>query len=284
MNRLIAILSPLALVLTFTVLHAQSPDTVQLRQGPRWIGVTTGPASDALRAQLRLPKNHGIIVRNVAPDGPAAKSGLRKNDLLLTVDNRALTKPRDLSRIISQTSHPNLSIEYLRAGQKQRVFIQPLARREAAKPTMRNTARGNRPILQALIGQVSPATNASEVEKAGTTDRNAGAAEGLLSNLPNNFQITLRRDSGGSPRFVVEREGQRWEMDGSNLNRWGQALLPLAEGLLGGDSPAPKAPQVDFGDADVTIPSTEIPLPAIELPSELKPLEDDPDNSQQSTN
>lgn len=279
-NRVAALLSPLAFALLFTTLHAQSPNVVQLRQGTRWIGVTTGPATAALRAQLMLPRNQGIVVRNIATDSPAEKAGLRQNDLLLSIGNRILSKPRDLSRMISQTDRPQIAIEFLRAGKKQKVFVQPLARREAAKPTAVDAAKGERPILKALINQIAPANGTGETNS--TKDTNGG--EGLLSNLPNNFQITLRRQSGGPPRFVVEREGQRWEMDGSNLNRWGQALLPLAEGLLGGTQSAPQPPELDLGDAGITIPKAEIPLPTVELPSELTPLEDQPQNSPKDNN
>ena len=73
-------------------------------------------------------------------------------------------------------------------------------------------------------------------------------------------------------------------MDGSNLNRWGKALLPLAEGLLGGTQSTPQPPELDLGDAGITIPKAEIPLPTVELPSELTPLEDQPQNSPKDNN
>ncbi|MCH2119561.1 MAG: PDZ domain-containing protein [Pirellulales bacterium] len=263
------------LLLSSNTLQAQQTNTPVQRQGSRWIGITTNMASSALRAQLLLPKNQGIVVRHVAVDSPAAKAGLRKDDLLLTIENRVLTRPRDLSRLVGQLDRPRLTIEFLRAGRRQQVFVQPVARRQAAKPMPQEVARGERPLLQALLNQFAPV--------AGVGDANAGNGNGLenlLSNLPNNFQITLRRDAGGPPRFLVEREGQRWEMDGRNLNRWGQALLPLAEGLLGSGPAIPaQPPELDAGDNSITIPQADIPLPSVELPSDLTPLEATPQDS-----
>tara|TARA_Y100001933_G_scaffold263432_1_gene324766 strand:+ start:16724 stop:17557 length:834 start_codon:yes stop_codon:yes gene_type:complete len=277
MNRLLTPLTTLVLVPTLLVAdisRAEQADGPSQRQGGRWIGITTNQASPALRAQLMLPKNKGIVVRNVAPDSPAAKSGLRANDLLLTVENRTLTRPRDLSRVIGQSSRPRLKIEFLRNGRKQHVFVQPVARRQVAKPVPQEAAKTARPFLQALLNQLGPV--------AGADDANVGngiGVEGLLSNLPNNFQITLRRDGGGPPRFLVEREGQRWEMDGRNLNRWGQALLPLAEGLLGNTPATPPAPPELNAEEDnqTKFPQAEIPLPSVELPSELVPVEESPE-------
>ena len=124
MNRFIALLSPLAFLLLFTALPAQSPDSIQSRQGPRWIGVTTGPASAALRAQLALPRNQGIVVRSITPDSPAAKSGLRTNDLLLSVDETILSKPRDLSRLVGQTDRPKKPLNfYVEAVRKKYLSI-----------------------------------------------------------------------------------------------------------------------------------------------------------------
>ncbi|MEC7695583.1 MAG: PDZ domain-containing protein [Planctomycetota bacterium] len=277
MNRIGSPLRTIVLIillLSSNTLRAQQTNSPIQRQGSRWIGVSTNPASSALRAQLLLPKNQGIVVRNVAAGSPAANAGLRKDDLLLTVENRVLTRPRDLSRLVGQSNKPRLTIEFLRAGQRHQVFVQPVTRRQAAKPMPQEAARAERPLLQALLNQLAPV--------AGVGDASAGNGNGLdklLSNLPNNFQITLRRDAGGPPRFLVEREGQRWEMDGRNLNRWGQALLPLAEGLLGSGPAIPsQPPELDAGDNPIPIPEADIPLPAVELPSELTPLEPTPQN------
>ena len=83
---------------------------------------------------------------------------------------------------------------------------------------------------------------------------------------------------------MIANEGQRWELDGRNFSRWGQSLLPLAEGLLGGDAPAVAPPNLDLEEAEVTIPQAEIPLPAVELPSELPPLQDEPQNLKEDNN
>ena len=289
MNRFIALLSPLAFLLLFTALPAQSPDSIQSRQGPRWIGVTTGPASAALRAQLAIPRNQGIVVRGITPDSPAAKAGLRTNDLLLSVDETILSRPRDLSRLVGQTDRPQIAIEFLRRGRKEKVFVHPVPRRDVSPQTENNSAPKEQRFFRNLIGQIAPieAGAPDAVAKTNPPQQQTGPRLGgarLLSNLPNNFRIALQRNAGGSPRFIVEREGQRWEMDGSNFSEWGQALLPLAEGLLGSDAPVVAPPEIESNGSNNAFPQTEVPLPNIELPSELPPLVDETPNPPKTEN
>ena len=275
MNRLLMPLCTLMLVaqlLPFNILWADQPNRPTQRHGDRWIGITTVSASSPLRAQLLLPKDQGIVVRSVARDSPAERAGLRRNDLLLTAEDRKLRRPKDLSRVVSQSSRPKLAIQFLRAGRRHQTFVQPVARRQVAKPMSQGTAKSERPFLQALLNQLAPAIDA-ENANAG----NDNIMDDLLPNLPKNFQITLRRDAGGPPRFLVEREGQRWETDGRSLNRLGQALLPLAEGLLRSAPTVPSEPsELKAGDSPIAIPQVEIPLPSVELPSDLTPLNESP--------
>src|SRR5207237_244362 len=46
-------------------------------------GASLAPADEPLRAQLGLPDGHGLVVVSVAPEGPAAKVGLKTSDILL---------------------------------------------------------------------------------------------------------------------------------------------------------------------------------------------------------
>ena len=60
------------------------------------VGADLTPADDAVRAQLKLPEGQGLVVTSVADGGPAAKAGLKANDILLTLDGKPLAKPEDL--------------------------------------------------------------------------------------------------------------------------------------------------------------------------------------------
>lgn len=87
--------------------------------GP-WLGVSTVEAPEALASQLDLPAGTGLVVTYVAPESPAAKAGLRKNDLLIQLDDQSLVHPAQLRKLV-QVRQPGDSLEltFLRAGKKE---------------------------------------------------------------------------------------------------------------------------------------------------------------------
>jgi C-terminal processing protease CtpA/Prc len=54
------------------------------------LGLTLAPVDKTLRAQLELPEGEGWVVAYVEPDTPAAKAGLKVNDILLDMDGKPL--------------------------------------------------------------------------------------------------------------------------------------------------------------------------------------------------
>ena len=54
-----------------------------------WIGILGGPVTDELRAQIDIPADQGVLVRQVVPDSPADKAGLKAFDILLKANDRA---------------------------------------------------------------------------------------------------------------------------------------------------------------------------------------------------
>ena len=66
----------------------------QLRQfghlHPAAIGVDVQAITPALAAGLRLSRTLGVIVSDVQPDGPAETAGVQAQDILTTIDGRAI--------------------------------------------------------------------------------------------------------------------------------------------------------------------------------------------------
>lgn len=73
----------------------------------------------ALRAQLGLAEDEGVVVNALAPDGPAAMAGLKVNDVLLKLDESPLAKPEDLrSALRTYKVGGRVTVTYLRRGAK----------------------------------------------------------------------------------------------------------------------------------------------------------------------
>src|SRR5688572_21826857 len=56
-------------------------------------GFDVAAVDGALRAQLQLSEEGGVVVTNILPDSEAAKSGLEKHDVLLRVNDTPVTNP-----------------------------------------------------------------------------------------------------------------------------------------------------------------------------------------------
>jgi len=56
-----------------------------------WIGVSVSAIEPALRSQLQIPANTGLIVDAVVKDSPAEKAGIRDHDILLDLGQKPLS-------------------------------------------------------------------------------------------------------------------------------------------------------------------------------------------------
>ena len=87
--------------------------------GPRvWLGVQAEDVGDDLRAQLDL--TGGVLVADVASGGPAEKAGLKKSDVILKLDGKALQDADALAAFMgSAKAGQEVAVTVLRKGKEQ---------------------------------------------------------------------------------------------------------------------------------------------------------------------
>ena len=90
-----------------------------------WIGVVCRPVGEALHAHLDLPKDQGLLVLGVVPDGPAQAAGLQQYDILVRADKKPLAQVTDLVEVVRKSAEAPIALEIIRAGQKQSLSISP---------------------------------------------------------------------------------------------------------------------------------------------------------------
>ncbi|MGP0067038.1 MAG: PDZ domain-containing protein [Isosphaeraceae bacterium] len=96
-------------------------------------GMSLAPADDALRAQLKLSKDEGLIVTEVEAGSPAALAGIEPNDVLLRLGGSPpkgirLAKPDDLEKALKLVGSTPEPLQLLRGGQRISLMIQPQVR------------------------------------------------------------------------------------------------------------------------------------------------------------
>lgn len=89
-----------------------------------WLGISSAEAADALAAQLDLQPGVGLVVTYVAPDSPAAKAGLQKNDVLVTFEGQSLVHPAQLRKLVrSRKTGDTVKLEFYRTGRQRSVSV-----------------------------------------------------------------------------------------------------------------------------------------------------------------
>ena len=95
--------------------NAPPPDASPDKGG--WLGVHSVPLPDALRDQLDIPPDKGILIEFVAANGPAANAGLQPNDIILSLNNKPVSDVADFkARLKSLPKGTSISMDCLRKG------------------------------------------------------------------------------------------------------------------------------------------------------------------------
>jgi hypothetical protein len=89
-----------------------------------WLGVSTEEASEALSSQLGLDDGVGLVVTYVASNSPAAKAGLKKNDVLVEFESQSLVHPAQLRKLVrAHKEGDEVKIDYYRGGKKETISV-----------------------------------------------------------------------------------------------------------------------------------------------------------------
>ena len=94
-----------------------------------YLGVTTYPLNGDLAAAVNLPIDHGALVQDIVPGGPAERAGLRAGkvqtdqgivlggDIIVEVDGEQVTKPDDVAAAIADNKPgESVQVKFYRAG------------------------------------------------------------------------------------------------------------------------------------------------------------------------
>jgi serine protease Do len=94
-----------------------------------YIGATVQDVTPEIAESLGLKSHAGALVADVRPDGPSARSGLRSGDIVLRLDDQAITSATDLTRQVALV-RPGASIRLLvrRNGATQDLIVRAEAR------------------------------------------------------------------------------------------------------------------------------------------------------------
>jgi len=93
-----------------------------------WTGLHLQNLDPGLAHYLKVPEGRGVIVKHVEPDSPARLSGIRKEDIILSFENRPLRSVMDYQQALKNVPvGAKVKLDILRGGQQKRVSLKTLA-------------------------------------------------------------------------------------------------------------------------------------------------------------
>jgi membrane-associated protease RseP (regulator of RpoE activity) len=104
--------------------ESDKPESPATDDNAPWLGVRVQAASAALRDQLGLEEDEGVVIDLLAPDSPAAKADIRVNDILLALAETKLTTPADLrDELQKHEAGESIQLKILRKGQRSEATV-----------------------------------------------------------------------------------------------------------------------------------------------------------------
>jgi S1-C subfamily serine protease len=90
-----------------------------------WLGVAMEDVTPELATSLKLPTRSGVIVREIVEKSPAARAGLRTGDVIVSINDKAVTDSNRLRNLIAFTSPgERMKLTVLRGGQRVEVVAE----------------------------------------------------------------------------------------------------------------------------------------------------------------
>lgn len=122
-----------------------------------WLGVKAQPVGPDIARSLALATPQGVIITEVFANGPAAAAGIRRGDVVLTLDDEPIFDEQGL-RYLAATKRPGaaMTADVLRSGQRRALTVKVTPPPETPARD-RRTLAGPHPFDGAVVVNLSPA-------------------------------------------------------------------------------------------------------------------------------
>lgn len=195
--------------------------------GKYWIGLMCAPVGNALRFQLDLPDEIGLLVEEVTEESPAMKAGLQRYDVLLSTiapgkpdeEARPLKTVSDLVERVQQAEASAFKISFLRRGRRQTLDVAPAERPKAPGNFAFVETQGEDGQILRLLAEM-PVEAPISMRWAGPLVVHAAPP------LPEGVSIDYQ-SSGQTERLVVKSGKETWTLAPSDLDQLPKHLRPV---------------------------------------------------------
>jgi Do/DeqQ family serine protease len=123
-----------------------------------WLGLRPQVLTGDIARSFGLAAPQGVLVADIWPDGPAARAGVARGDVIVSVNGQAVNDPTSLN-YAAATLAPGASVNLVvrKAGGAQRTVTAHLATPPDTPPKDERTLSGHNPFNGATVINLSPA-------------------------------------------------------------------------------------------------------------------------------
>lgn len=119
-----------------------------------WLGVTIQHVSEDLADSFGLEDTSGALISSVIEDSPAARAGLKRGDIITTLNDQKITTMNDLPRLVAEIPVGNTAqLSVFRDGKTREITVQ-VGELDAPEPRTTATAKGG--VLGVTTMELSP--------------------------------------------------------------------------------------------------------------------------------
>ena len=142
----------------------------RVRRG--YLGVTVAEVDERYQAAFGLPSSDGVLLQSVEANGPAARAGLRRGDVVLSVDGTRIENSRELIDAVAYLGpRKQTTLRIIRDGKQQQVNV-TTGERPDALPEPREEQTSNEP--KNRIGIAAHPLTPALRERLGLRDARSG--------------------------------------------------------------------------------------------------------------
>jgi serine protease Do len=89
-----------------------------------YLGVSVQELTPSVARSLGIPNVRGVLVADVAPDGPAARAGLRRGDVITSIDGKPVDDVGHFRNLVASTAPgTGVRLTVVRDGREQAVAV-----------------------------------------------------------------------------------------------------------------------------------------------------------------
>jgi len=93
-------------------------------RGGAFLGVQTQALTPQIKEKLNLSTDHGVVIADVLRDTPAAKAGLKRDDVIVSFASKPITNPKELRDAVHAAGvGQDAPVSVLRSQEKKEIHV-----------------------------------------------------------------------------------------------------------------------------------------------------------------